>query len=65
VKKITQNNVKSKQSPNGRKFAQSGHHGANATIASYNASVVNFYNAMDNIARFENKKYFLLVLKTL
>jgi hypothetical protein len=29
--------------------------GANPTIASYNASVVNFYNATDNLARFENK----------
>jgi hypothetical protein len=29
--------------------------GANPTIASYNASVVNFYNATDNLARFESK----------
>jgi hypothetical protein len=29
--------------------------GANPTIASYNASVVNFYNAMGSLARFENK----------
>jgi hypothetical protein len=32
--------------------------GANPTIASYNASVVNFYNATDNLARFENKNIF-------
>jgi hypothetical protein len=30
--------------------------GANPTIASYNASVVNFYNATDYLARFETKK---------
>jgi hypothetical protein len=29
--------------------------GANPTIASYNASVVNFYNAMGSLVRFENK----------
>jgi hypothetical protein len=29
--------------------------GANPTIASYNASVVNFYNATGSLARFENK----------
>jgi hypothetical protein len=29
--------------------------GANPTIASYNASVVNFYNAAGSLARFENK----------
>jgi hypothetical protein len=29
--------------------------GANPTIASYNASAVNFYNASDSLARFENK----------
>jgi hypothetical protein len=34
--------------------------GANPTIASYNASVVNFYNATGSLARFENKKYFIL-----
>jgi hypothetical protein len=28
--------------------------GANPTIASYNASVVNFYNATHSLARFEN-----------
>jgi hypothetical protein len=28
--------------------------GANPTIASYNASVVNFYNAMGSLARFES-----------
>jgi hypothetical protein len=39
--------------------------GANPTIASYNASVVNFYNAMGSLARFENKKVYLLLLKTL
>jgi hypothetical protein len=36
---------------------------ANPTIASYNASVVNFYNATGSLTRFENKKYILL-LKT-
>jgi hypothetical protein len=30
-------------------------HGANPTIASYNASVVNFYYATGSLARFENK----------
>jgi hypothetical protein len=29
--------------------------GANPTIASYNASVVNFYNATGSLVRFENK----------
>jgi hypothetical protein len=29
--------------------------GANPTIASYNASVENFYNATGILARFENK----------
>jgi hypothetical protein len=29
--------------------------GANPMIASYNASVVNFYNATGSLARFENK----------
>jgi hypothetical protein len=29
--------------------------GANPTIASYNASVVNFYNATGSLARFENE----------
>jgi hypothetical protein len=28
--------------------------GANPTTVSYNASAVNFYNATDNLARFEN-----------
>jgi hypothetical protein len=35
--------------------------GANPTIASYNASVVNFYNATGSLARLENKKYFILL----
>jgi hypothetical protein len=39
--------------------------GANPTIASYNASVVNFYNATGSLARFENKRYYLPLLKTL
>jgi hypothetical protein len=34
---------------------------ANPTIASCNASVVNFYNATGSLARFENKKYFILL----
>jgi hypothetical protein len=38
--------------------------GANPTIASHNASVVNFYNATGSLARLENKKNNLL-LKTL
>jgi hypothetical protein len=37
--------------------------GANPTIASYNASVVNFYNAAGSLARFENKKIFYSTLK--
>jgi hypothetical protein len=32
--------------------------GANPTIASYNASVVNFYNAMGSLACFENKFFY-------
>jgi hypothetical protein len=32
--------------------------GANPTIANYNASVGNFYNATDSLARFENKTFF-------
>jgi hypothetical protein len=39
--------------------------GANPTIASYNASVVNFYNATDSLACFENKIFFLISEKTL
>jgi hypothetical protein len=31
------------------------HSGANPTFTSYNASVVNFYNAAGSLARFENK----------
>jgi hypothetical protein len=38
-----------KQSPNRRKFAQSG---ANPTIASYNASAVKIYSAVNSMARF-------------
>jgi hypothetical protein len=34
--------------------------GANPTIAGYNASIVNFYNATGSLARFENKKNILL-----
>jgi hypothetical protein len=35
--------------------------GVNPTIAKYNASVLNFYNATtQRLARFENKKYFIL-----
>jgi hypothetical protein len=36
-------------------FSQSGYPGANPTIVSYNASIVNFYNATGSIARLENK----------
>jgi hypothetical protein len=32
--------------------------GANPMIASYNASAVTFYNATDNLGRFENKNIF-------
>jgi hypothetical protein len=39
--------------------------GENPTITSCNASVVNFYNATGSLARFENKKYFILLWKTL
>jgi hypothetical protein len=40
--------------------------GANPTIAIYNDSVVNFYNAMGSLARFEIKNIiFYLLLKTL
>jgi hypothetical protein len=34
--------------------------GVNPTIASYNASVVNSYNATGSLARFENKFFTLL-----
>jgi hypothetical protein len=37
------------------------HPGPNPTIASYNASVVKFYNATGSLACFENKKYFILL----
>jgi hypothetical protein len=37
--------------------------GANPTIASYNASVVNFYNATRSLERFENKKIFYYTSK--
>jgi hypothetical protein len=33
--------------------------GANPTVASYNASVVNFYNATGSLSRFENKNILL------
>jgi hypothetical protein len=39
--------------------------GANPTIASYNASVVNFYNATGSLARFEKKNIFFYSEKTL
>jgi hypothetical protein len=35
--------------------------GANPTIASYNASVVNFYNDTGSLERFENKNHFILL----
>jgi hypothetical protein len=37
--------------------------GANPTFASYNASVVNFYNATGTLARFENKNIIFYILK--
>jgi hypothetical protein len=46
-------------------FSSAAYPVANPTIASYNASVVNFYNATGSLARFENKKYFILLWKTL
>jgi hypothetical protein len=33
--------------------------GTNPTIASYNASIVNFYNATGSLARFGNKNFLL------
>jgi hypothetical protein len=39
--------------------------GANPTIASYNASVVNFYNATGSLARFGNKNIIFYFKKTL
>jgi hypothetical protein len=41
-------------------FAQWTDAGANAMTVSYNASVVNFYNATGSLACFENKNIFLL-----
>jgi hypothetical protein len=41
--------------PSFRTFFRKKIPGANPTIASYNASVVNFYNATGSLARFENK----------
>jgi hypothetical protein len=38
--------------------------GANPTTSIYNASVVNFYNAIGNLARFENN-FFIILLKPL
>jgi hypothetical protein len=38
------------------------HTGANPTIASYNGSVVNYYNATGSLARFA-KKYYLFTFK--
>jgi hypothetical protein len=37
--------------------------GVNPTIASYNASVVNFYNATGSLARFENKNILFYFVK--
>jgi hypothetical protein len=37
--------------------------GANPTIVIYNASVVNFYNAMGSLARFENKNILFYFVK--
>jgi hypothetical protein len=33
---------------------------ANPTIASYNTSIVNFYNSTGSLARLKNKKYFII-----
>jgi hypothetical protein len=37
--------------------------GANPTIASYNASVVNFYNATGSLVNFKNKNMFFFYSK--
>jgi hypothetical protein len=39
--------------------------GGNPTIASYNDSVVNFYNATGSLARFENKSFYSTLKKAL
>jgi hypothetical protein len=39
--------------------------GANPTIATYNASVVNFYNVTGSLVHFENKNIFFDFVKTL
>jgi hypothetical protein len=44
-----------------RAFRNQKYSGANPTIVIYNASIVNFYNATGSLARFENKKYFILL----
>jgi hypothetical protein len=41
--------------PERRRFNWTTLPGANPTIVTYNASVVNFYNAAGSLARFENK----------
>jgi hypothetical protein len=38
--------------------------GANPAIVTHNASAVKIYNATSSLASFENKKYFILLLKT-
>jgi hypothetical protein len=52
---IFQKTAQRQQSPIELSFVQSGHPGANPTIASYNASVVNFNNTTGSLVRFENK----------
>jgi hypothetical protein len=37
--------------------------GANPTIVNYNAGAVEIYNAMNSLARFENKNIFFYVEK--
>jgi hypothetical protein len=57
---IFKKTAQSKQSPERRKFAQSGQPGANPTIVSYNTCVLKIYNVTRSLVRLKTKKYFLL-----
>jgi hypothetical protein len=46
--------TQSKQTPNRRKFAQSGHPGANPIIESFNSRIAKIYNIVGN---FEEKMF--------
>jgi hypothetical protein len=59
-----QQDTQRKQPPNRRKSAKSGRPGANPTIASYNASVENYYNPTGSLARFENINILFYFRKT-